>query len=183
MPTRAKLTLDQYHKMIDAGILVDRKIEFIEGELIEMAPEKPIHSGSGNILFKRLYDNLRDRATVRFNSPITLSNSEPEPDIVVAKLRENEYIDHHPYSEDIYLVVEVSNSSLEYDLTEKSRIYARAGIPEYWVVDVQNKKIFLFSEIDELTNDNYKKVREVMQGSISPMIFPEVLIELIDIFR
>jgi Uma2 family endonuclease len=144
--TTAKFTVEDYHKMIDAGVLAERRIELIDGELLEASPEKPLHSGINSRLFEYLYDRFRDRAKVRLNLPITLSNSEPEPDLVICRLNENEYLDFHPNSNDIYAVIEISNSTLKFDLINKQKIYANDEIVEYWVVDFNNRQIKIFRE-------------------------------------
>jgi Uma2 family endonuclease len=102
MKTLAKWTVEDYHTMIESGVLRDRKVELIEGEIIEMIPETPIHYNTASQNSNYLRNILQGKAAVRFNGPITLDNSEPEPDIAIVRLPESIYSTRHPGSEDIY---------------------------------------------------------------------------------
>jgi Uma2 family endonuclease len=175
----ARFTIYEYHKMIDAGVLADRRIELIDGELLEVSPEKPFHSGVNNRLFKYLYDKFRDIAEVRPGLPITLSNSEPEPDIVICRLEEHEYLDYHPTSDDVYVVIELSNSTLKFDLTNKKKIYADDEIAEYWVVDLNGRQINIFREP---VNGEYQSEKIVKDGIESILEFPNISLELLKFF-
>lgn len=177
--TTAKFTVEDYHKMIDAGVLADRRIELIDGELLELSPEKPFHSGVNNRLIKYLYDKLRGIAEVRSGLPITLSNSEPEPDLVICRLNENEYLDFHPTSNDIYAVIELSNSTLRFDLTEKKKIYANDEIAEYWVVDLNDRQIYIFREP---VKAEYQSEKIIKDGIEYLLEFPNIPIEISKFF-
>jgi Uma2 family endonuclease len=128
---RLKWTIDEYHQLIELGLLADKNVELLQGEIIEMVPEDPEHSDPSDKGHEYLLILLGDQARVRSAKPITLpSLSEPEPDIAVCERRE--YRSHHPYPENIFWVVEYLNSSLQKDRDIKSKIYAKAGIREYW---------------------------------------------------
>lgn len=123
-----KWTIDEYHRMIAAGIIGDRAVELLKGEIIEMSPEKPPHAYSSDEAGEYLTKLLGDRAKVRHAKPITLpNNSEPEPDIAIVRRRGREYREHHPYPEDIFWLIEYANTSLEKDLEFKNQIYAEGG--------------------------------------------------------
>ena len=109
-----------------------------------------------------------------------MSNSEPEPDIVIAKLPRSQYLEHHPFPSDILLLVEVSKSTLERDTSIKKRVYARENIPEYWVVDVIRRKLIVYRS--PVLGD-YQLITE-LSGSetISPLAFPDVEIGIGEIF-
>lgn len=137
--------------MIDAGILSDRQVELLKGEIVEMSPEGVPHAycshEAGEYLAKLLGDAYggKLRAKVRHAKPITLPNdSEPEPDIAIVQPLGREYREHHPYPENIFWVIEYANSSLEKDLDIKSKIYAQAGILEYWVVNLKKLNLVVF---------------------------------------
>ena len=166
-----KWTVEDYHRMIEAGILDDRKVELIAGEICPMAPEGPPHSYFGGSLADQFRSRLGNRALVRNANPITLSSSEPEPDIAVVKGTWDTYRQRHPNGEDIFLLVEVSESSLQKDLGIKRATYAAAGIKEYWILDLKNSQLIAFRE---LQNADYLSVQRLQQGEISPLAFPDL---------
>mgnify|MGYP002777006570 FL=1 len=175
MKILAKWTIKEYHQMIEAGILDDRQVELLAGEIIEMSPEKPIHYNKtrrGVSYLEQLFKNL---AEIRFNGPITLADSEPEPDIAIVKLPVSQYDFHHPYAEDIFWVIEVANKSLKKDLELKQTIYANAGIQEYWIMDLSQTKLIVFRE----PNDGYyQSQEEYTEGEISSLAFPNIQISV-----
>jgi Uma2 family endonuclease len=175
MKILAKWTIEDYHRMIDAGILCDRKVELLAGEIIEMSPEKPIHYNTTRQGVKYLEQLFSSVAEVRFNGPITLADSEPEPDIAIVRLPVNKYNIHHPYPEDIFLVIEVANTSLKKDLELKQTIYANAKIQEYWIMALSQAKLIVFREP---SNGYYRSREEYTQGEISSLAFPEIKISI-----
>lgn len=174
-----KFTVEDYHKIVDTGVLDRRRIELIDGELIEMSPEKPIHSGVNNRSNKYLYNKFQDIADVRSSHPITLSTSEPEPDLVICKIDNNEYLYSHPVPEDIYAVIEISNTTINFDLTDKKRIYAIDRIPEYWVIDLNNREINIFTDP---VRGEYRSHRKIKEGEIAFTHFPNIKLEVIKFF-
>ena len=123
MTILAKWSVDDYHLMIESGVLNNRSVELLEGEIIEMSPEGPLHSSTNDNVAEYLRELLRGLARIREAHPITLRSSEPEPDIAVVRLSKTNYSDRHPYPEDIYWLVEISYTTLEEDLGRKKRIY------------------------------------------------------------
>ena len=175
MKILAKWTIEDYHQMIEAGILDDRQVELLAGEIIEMSPEKPIHyyiTRQDVKYLEKLFNNL---AEIRFNGPITLADSEPELDIAIVRLPANRYKIHHPYAEDIFVVIEVANTSLKKDLELKQTIYANAGIQEYWIIDLSQTKLIVFREPN---NGYYQSREEYTEGEISSLAFPDIKISL-----
>jgi len=168
--TTVRWTVDDYHRMIEAGLLVDKNVELLDGEIVEMSPEGIPHADLSHEAGNYLRNLLGDRATIREAKPITLSNkSEPEPDLCICQAIR--YREHHPYPEDIFWLIEYSNSSLEKDLTEKAILYATAKIREYWVVNLQDKNVIVFQE----SVDGRYQSREVFQeGSLRPLAFSDV---------
>jgi Uma2 family endonuclease len=174
-----KWSIEDYHEMINQGILVNHKVELLAGDIIEMSPESPLHTVYGEGLANYLRNCLNGLAWVREARPITLNNSEPEPDIAIVKLPWFKYSTHHPYSEDIFWLIEVSDSTLNYDLNYKQKIYAQANILEYWVLDIKAQKVVIFRDSDL---KRYETKQEFNEGEISPLAFPNVKIPVAKIF-
>lgn len=172
----AKWSLEDYHRMIAAGILADRRVELLKGDIVEMAIEGEPHAYSRNEADEYLTGLLGDRAKVRQDSPVTLPNdSEPEPDIAIVQRLGREYRSHHPYPENIFWLIEYAESSLAKDLEIKSKIYAEAGIPEYWVVNLKTMQLIVFRDPQ---NGEYTSQQTFISGMISPLAFPDVAIEI-----
>jgi Uma2 family endonuclease len=173
--TTAKWTLDDYHRMIEAGILDGRPVELLNGEIIEMSPEGESHAAASAEAGEYLMRLLGDRAQVRQAKPITLPtvSSEPEPDLAVVERLGQAYRHHHPYRENIFWVVEYSDTSLSKDLDEKKRLYAMAGIQEYWVVNLQEMAVIIFRHP---TNGTYHVEQTLRQGVITPLMFPDLTV-------
>ncbi|VXD22207.1 conserved hypothetical protein [Planktothrix serta PCC 8927] len=173
----AKWTIEDYHRMIDAEILTQRQVELLNGEIVEMAPEGEVHAYSSDEAGEYLIYLLGNRAKVRQGKPITipLSNSEPEPDIAIVERLGQDYRNHHPYPENIFWLIEYSNSSLTKDLEIKTKIYAEAQIPEYWVINLKTLTLVVFrSPRDE----GYQDRETLTQGEISPLAFPDLVISV-----
>ncbi|GFE71369.1 Uma2 family endonuclease [Chroococcus sp. FPU101] len=151
MRTLAKWSVEDYHRMIETGILVDRRLELIAGEILEITPEGPLHRYVTDNAADYLRSLLLGKAKIYEAHPITLLDSEPEPDITIVRLRADHYRTRHPFAEDIYWLVEISDSTLTADLDQKKKVYARAGILENWVVNLksQSVKVFLQPEGEE----------------------------------
>lgn len=174
MQTLAKWSVDEYHAMIKAGILSDRHVELLAGHIVEMSPETPLHYTTAKRGAKYLETLLAGKADVRFNGPITLPDSEPEPDIAVVRLPETIYSTRHPRSEDIYWVIEVAKTSLKKDLETKTAIYANAGIQEYWVLDLLTQQATVFRNPQQ---DRYS-IQYAEAKSIEPLAFPEIQVSI-----
>ena len=175
MKTLYKWTVEDYHQIIESGVLEGKSVELLQGEIVTMSPEKPIQSSRIDTVADYLRDLLRGKAKVREAHPITLDNSEPEPDIAIVRLDADNYATHHPYPQDIYLSIEVSNNSLNKDLEEKSIIYAQNGIPEYWVIDLTRNKLWIFTQPEQ---NGYTDKQELVTGTINPVSFPDLNIEV-----
>jgi Uma2 family endonuclease len=177
LPQR-RWSVDEYHRMIAAGILTSSdRVELLEGHIIEMVPQEPPHASTTSSFGNDLVMLFAGKAWVRQQLPITIApNSEPEPDIAVVQLDLNRYRDCHPIPEDVYLLIEVSDSTLSYDRDRKAKVYAKANIPEYWVIDVNKKQLLVFREPQ---GDTYQ-VEQVLgvKDAIAPAAFPDLVVEL-----
>ena len=154
-----RFSLDEYHQLIESGGLdEDMRVELIDGLIVEMSPKSPKHENVLAWLAERLFDVVdRARYQVRVASALTLERSEPEPDLMV--VARDVPAPYHPST--ATLVVEVSVSSLRRDLVRKHELYARAGVPEYWVVDVDGRRVVVHEQPHE---GAYEKVTEVRAG-------------------
>jgi Uma2 family endonuclease len=143
MPTgvdKRRFTADEYQAMGRAGILRNTdRVELIEGEILEMAPIGPSHASAVDRAADALTARVRPHAIVRVQSPIRLGDfSEPQPDLVLLRRRDDFYRDAHPQPRDILLVIEIAASSLPYDRDLKASLYARHDIVEYWLADMDS---------------------------------------------
>jgi Uma2 family endonuclease len=178
--TIAKWTIEQYHELVNAGMLTDRRVELLEGDIVEMAPEGMPHAVYCGDAVDYLKQLLGNRAKVREAHPITLPNdSEPEPDIAVVIPSPSRYLDRHPYPKDIYWLIEYADRTLEKDLNIKQRIYAQAGILEYWIVNLQASELIVFRGIN---NTGYETEIRLSTGNILPLSFPDISIEVRRLF-
>ncbi|MEA5462862.1 Uma2 family endonuclease [Leptothoe sp. PORK10 BA2] len=175
MKTLAKWSVSDYHQMVTAGILANRQVELLAGEIIEKVPETPLHYNVAKRDSRYLETLLQGKADVRFNGPITLADSEPEPDIAIVRLPESAYDTRHPYAEDIYWVVEVARTSLQKDLTIKAAIYAAAEIPEYWVLDLKGQQLRV---LRDPVGDKYETETVYESGVLKPLAFPEISVSI-----
>lgn len=171
----AKWSVEDYHKMIEAGILNDRQVELLFGEIIEMSPEGPFHHFVNRSVVKYLRLLLGEQAEVMESHPITLSDSEPEPDITVVRSPDTLYINSHPYAQDIYWLIEISHGTLSKDLGIKKKAYAEAKILEYWIIDLKSQSLIVFQNPQ---NDNYQIEANYKDGFISPLAFPNIQINV-----
>jgi Uma2 family endonuclease len=141
-----RLGVDQYHAMIEAGILTaDDAVELLEGLLVAKMPKKPAHRAATKLLRTILEQMVRAGWYVDSQEPITLGDSEPEPDVMVVRGETRQYLDRHPGPDDLGLVVEVSDSTLQRDQDVKQRAYARAGIANYWIVNLVTSQVEVYS--------------------------------------
>ena len=161
--------------MVECGLLRDRRVELLRGDIVEISPESPIHYATAKRGSKYLETLLAGRADVRFNGPITLADSEPEPDIAIVQLPEAAYFERHPLSADIYWIVEVAKSSLKIDRDIKAEIYAIAGIPEYWLLDLVGLCLTVFR--NPLAG-RYTEEQILQTGAIAPLAFPEIKVSV-----
>ena len=167
-------TVSDYRRMLDAGILVeDDQVELLNGQITLMSPQRPPHTTAT----KRAYDYLKPlllgKADVRSQSPITLNSySEPEPDIAVVAIDNFEYSDRHPSPNEIFLLIEVADSTLARDLGEKVSAYAQANIQDYWVVNVRERIVHIFRHP---LGDTYQQKQILEENDeCSLLVFPDI---------
>ena len=175
---RHQFTVAQYDQMIAAGVFYeDERLELLEGEIITMSPIGMFHAACVKRLNQIFSQQLGTKTIVGIQDPIHLDRySEPEPDIALLHPRPDFYVAGHPEPEDIFLLVEVSETSLEYDREVKLPLYARAGIMEIWIVDVEQAVLEVYRQP---VADGYTETLRLAKGeTISPMAFPDLTIQV-----
>lgn len=180
VPVRHKLTVNDYHKMAEAGILTeDDRVELIEGELIDMAPIGSLHADYVDRLAELLISRIGGKFRVRIQNPIQLDDySEPEPDVVIAQNRS--YQEAHPGPQDILLLIEVADTTLKYDRDIKIPLYARCGIPEVWLIDVQKQRLEIHRQPSQ---EGYRQILLPANiEAVSPLLTPEIAIRLAELW-
>jgi Uma2 family endonuclease len=149
-----RLDVEKYHAMIEAGILTDDDpVELLEGWLVFKMPKNPRHRAATKLVREAIEERLPEDWYVDSQEPITIGNSEPEPDVVVVRGDTRQYLDRHPGPADIGLVVEVSDTTLDRDRGVKKQAYARAGIPIYWIVNLVDSQVEVYSQPSEAEAD------------------------------
>lgn len=170
-----RFTVEEYQEMGRAGILTkDDRVELIEGEIVQMSPIGSRHAACVNRLTRLL---VGERAIVAVQNPVRIAaHSEPQPDLALLRPRQDFYDTAHPAAADVLLVIEVIQSSEDYDREFKLPLYARAGIPELWLVDLQRGRI----EVHQRPSGaKYRKATLLGAGDeISPHAFPQVSLKV-----
>jgi Uma2 family endonuclease len=142
-----RLSVEQFHQMVRNGILgEDDPIELLDGWLVPKMMKNPEHGVVTELVRRALEQILPTGWHIKAQEPVTLSTSEPEPDVMVVRGQLLDYLHCHPKPGDVALVVEVADTSLERDQTIKKRLYAQAGIPIYWIVNVLEKQLEVYSD-------------------------------------
>lgn len=140
-----RFSVDQYHQMIAAGVLTENdRVQLLEGEIVCMTPIGPLHRYAVHICAKTLGKLLPPEWELMIQQPITLAASEPEPDLSVVRREAALGLDRHPGPADTAILIEVADSSLPLDRNRKQAIYAAAGIPEYWIVNLAQRCIEVY---------------------------------------
>jgi len=160
---RKKFTVGQYHQMIESGILTDRdRVELLQGEIIEMSPIGMQHAACVDRLNELLVRELVGRAIVRVQNPIQLSTrSEPQPDFAILQRRPDFYANGHPQPSDVFALIEVSDTTVEFDRTVKVPIYAKDNIAEVWIVDLNAEAVQIYREPSET---GYQQLQTCRRG-------------------
>jgi len=176
-----RLSVAEYHKMGEIGIFgEDERIELIDGVIGEMSPKGTRHTTSVSNLTNLLPLLLEGEALIRVQDPILLDdNTEPEPDMAVVKSYEGAYVESHPRPDDVLFLIEVADTSLEYDREVKIPRYAAAGIPEVWIVNLVENLIEVYREPFVTSGMGRYRIRMVfVEGdTLTPQAFPDLKIE------
>ncbi len=175
--TTHRFSVEDYHRMGESGVFKrGQRVELLEGEIIDMMPIGPFHAGVVGWLNNFFASASGGRWLVYMQNPIRLSEgSEPQPDLVLLRPDPQAYKNRHPGPEDVFLVIEAADSSLAYDRNEKLQTYARAGLSEYWLIDLVQREIEIFREPNFLGYDRAQRVRI---GRVAPTAFPDAEVDV-----
>jgi Uma2 family endonuclease len=171
-------TVDEYSRMADTGILSpNERTELIDGEIVVMSPIGPRHHAAVDGATRVFVMTLQETGIVRVQGNIVLHRlAAPQPDLVLLRPRRDFYASQHAGASDVLLLVEVADSSLDYDTTAKLNLYAIMQIPEYWVADLKNNRLLLYRNPEK---DSYLSVREFHRGDVlTPHLLPDCRIDV-----
>lgn len=185
--TVKKFTIEDYHRLTQLGFFQENdKVELIRGELIYMAAKGTPHSVCETRLERELYKLIGERATLRGQQPIILSShSEPEPDRVIVKNRADDYLSTHPHPEDILLLIEIADSSLDYDQITKLFVYAENNISYYWIFNLVDLCLECYREpYQKLQGDFGYRNKSIYlpNESVALPCFPDLTLDLSQVF-
>ena len=181
-PHKHPISAEEYLRMGAAGVFApESRLELIEGEIIEMAPIHPPHAGRVNQLTELFVQRAGGRAVLAVQNPLIISGlSVPQPDLALLRPRADYYSGSHPTVSDVFLVVEVADTTLAFDLGTKVPLYARCGIAEVWVVDVNESAIHVFRDPDG------RGYRSAFAARVAERVvcaaLPEVAVDVAELF-
>lgn len=146
-PQLWQISVERYHEMIEAGLLTeDDRLQLLEGYLVEKKTVNPPPAFVTETVREAVTAIIPDGFFVSSQQPVTMSDSEPEPDVLVVKGKRRDFIQRHPMPEEVVLLVEVADSTINQDQNWKKRIYARAGISVYWIVNLSSRQIEVYTQ-------------------------------------
>ena len=177
LPQPAPLSIERYLRLAAEGVFDDRRVELLDGDVVEMPPIGSRHVVTLDDLRDAIARRLGDRACIRTQSPLALGrDSLPEPDLCIVSGRRADYRDAHPTT--ALLVIEVSDTTLRLDRTTKAGLYARAGVPEYWIVNLVDEQIEVHRAPDA-AQSRYTEIHvRRADTSVSPHTFPDVVLDV-----
>ncbi|MER2603110.1 MAG: Uma2 family endonuclease, partial [Candidatus Competibacter phosphatis] len=183
-PVRRLWSVADFHRMGETGFLdPEARLELIEGELFEMAPIGSFHAGIVRILAEKLRLGAADAALVDSQNPIVLDDhSEPQPDLVLLRPRADYYLNEHPRAQDVLLLIEVSDSTAQFDRKTKVPLYARHGIPEVWLVMGPRRRHVEIYRDPQPERGAYRTRVQAREGVLTPILLPGVEIRLDEVF-
>jgi Uma2 family endonuclease len=182
-----RFTLSEYHRLTELGFFQeDDRLELIRGQIVQMAAKGTAYEVCSTRLLRELPKLLLEQALLRCQSPITLiDNSEPEPDFSIVQNREDDYLSGHPIAADIWLIIEISDSSLSYDQETKLPLYAESGISDYWIFNLPDNCLEAYSEpYQKPTGEFGYRVKRIVlaEEAIALPHFPDRQLSLTQIF-
>jgi len=183
VPERTRISVDRFQKMIAAGVLTNSdRIELIDGEMVDRAPIGPKHAALTARLTKLLILAVGDTAIVSPGGPVNLGDfSEPQPDLMLLRPRDDYYAGKIPEASDVLLLIDISDSTLAFDQNTKRALYARHGVVEYWIIDVEGKRIQVHRE--PALNGSYVQAQGYeISDTVSPQALPEVSVMVRHLF-
>ncbi|NTW18677.1 MAG: Uma2 family endonuclease [Nostocales cyanobacterium W4_Combined_metabat2_030] len=186
LATAKRFTITEYHRLADLDFFTeDDRVELIKGEIIKMAAKGKAHSVCNTRLYRELFKLLEEKATIRGQEPIIINDSEPEPDLTIVKNTPDDYFLNHPIPSDIFLIIEVADSSLKYDQEVKLFLYSEAGISDYWIFNLMDYYLECYSDPyqDLQGNFGYRHKSIILPNeSVKLPFFPELILDLTKVF-
>jgi Uma2 family endonuclease len=179
---RHTFTVDDYYRMAEIGVLRrEDRVELIYGEIIDMTPIGNEHSSVVDQLAQYFHKATQEQAIVRVQNPIRISDaSEPQPDLILLRCRSDFYRKDHPKPQDSLLIVEVADSSLDFDRKVKAPLYAQNNIPELWIINLAGQSIEVFRNP---VNGQYTQTQVLKSpATIAPLAFPDHPLKLAELF-
>ncbi len=165
-----RFTVEQYHRMGELGVLTEKdRVELLEGWIVRKMTRNPPHDGTLWLVQTSLLQRLPPEWALRVQSAITLSDSEPEPDVVVARGPGTRYGGTHPQPADVAFLIEVADTSLAQD-RQKARVYARARIPVYWIVNIPDARVEVYTQPRAGRSPTYRQQRIYRGDEAVPFI-------------
>jgi len=182
-PELHRFSAEEYHRLGELGILSPgARVELIEGAIHGMSPIGPFHSGVTMRLNRFFQLRAKGRWIVFVQDAVRLDDySEPQPDLMLLKPAPDDYVSHHPTPDDVFLLIEIADSTLDFDRGRKLQIYARAGISEFWIVNLRDSTIEVYRE-PHFTGYENKAVLKADEKA-SPAAFPDVALEIAELLR
>jgi Uma2 family endonuclease len=185
--TAKRFTIEEYERLAQLGFFNENdRVELIRGEIISMAAKGTPHAVCETRLERELNKLIGERATLRSQLPIIIpDSSEPEPDRVIAKNRDDDYLNSHPIPKDVLLLIEISDSTLKFDQDEKLPLYAEAGIKYYWIFNLVDNHLEIYSEaIKDLQGKFTYRRKEILLPNETVIIpcFPDLTLDLSKVF-
>jgi Uma2 family endonuclease len=173
-----RFTVAEYHKLIEIGVLTENdRLELLDGYLVEKMPHNPVHDGTLQKVNRGLLALLPAGWEARIQLAITLSTSEPEPDVAVVRESPDAYTTRHPGPADFGIVVEVSNTTLDSDRDDKIPLYARDGIPVYWIVNLIDRQVEVHEQPSGPSpSPTYGSLRTYKPGDAVPVALAETTV-------
>lgn len=178
---RRRFSIDDYYRMAESGVIApDERTELLDGQVVFQMTINSRHAGCVNRLNQRLSRQLIDRAIVAVQNPLRLGPySEPQPDVALLRPREDSYDRSHPQPEDVLLLIEVADSSLDLDRRVKMPLYAAAGIAEVWLIDLANDAVELYRDPDAR---GFRQLQRLGRGgTLSALRLPDLRLDIDDV--
>jgi len=182
-PAKHRFSVKEYYRMAETGVLrPNARVELLDGQINDMSPIGPFHGGVTKFLTQFFVATAKGRWTTSVQDPVRLDDhSEPEPDLMLLKPSADFYRKRHPLPEDVFLLVEISDSSLERDQEEKFPAYARAGIAEVWIVDLNDQIIEVYRQ-PNFTGYGAKTI--LREGDPArPQAFPDAMVDVAELLK
>ncbi|MEH2347050.1 MAG: Uma2 family endonuclease [Nostoc sp.] len=187
LTTAKRFTVAEYHRLAELGFFEENdRVELIKGEIIQMAAKGKPHSVCNTRLYRELFKLVVERATLRGQEPIIISgDSEPEPDMVIVQNRHDDYLANHPRPSDVFLAIEIADSSLKYDQEVKLPLYAEAGISDYWIFNLVDNYLECYSEPYQALQGKFgyrRKLIYLPNESVNLPCLPDLVVDLFKVF-